>query len=72
MLAPIMSDKAAEPECSLKLIHCKCKHSSREPSGTDACSCRNNELKFVMACGDCRGELCTISEEIEIADDVEA
>lgn len=72
MLAPIMSDKAAEPESSLKLEQCKCKLSSRDPSGTDACSCRNNELKFVMACGDCKGELCKNSEEIEIADDVEA
>ena len=32
----------------------------------------NNELTFVMTCGDCRGELCKNSEEIEIADDVEA
>ncbi len=64
VLAPIMTDLAAAPECLLKFVRCKCKLTSKSPCGTNLCSCRKNGLKCVTACGDCRGESCKNSEEI--------
>ena len=40
------------------MIRCNCKLDSRNPCGTNLCSCRKNGLKLVPACGDCRGDSC--------------
>ena len=64
MLMPIMTDLDPAPDNMLKFIRCKCKVSSRNPCGTNVCSCRKNGLKCVPACRDCRGETCNNSEQI--------
>ena len=63
-LTPVMTDQEVAPESLLKFIRCKCKVSSRNPCGTNICSCRKNGLKCVTACGDCRGENCKNAEEL--------
>ena len=63
-LSPIMTDRAAAPEGLLKFVRCKCKLSSKNPCGTNLCSCRKNGLKCVTACGDCRGENCRNAQDI--------
>ena len=63
MFAPIMTDLAAAPENLQKFVRCKCKLSSKNPCGTNICSCHKNSLKCVTACGDCRGEGCKNAEE---------
>ena len=55
---PIMTALPAAPETLLKSVHCKCKLTSRNPCGTNLCSCRKNGLNYVTACGDCRGLHC--------------
>ena len=62
----VMTDLAAAPESLLKFVRCKCKLSSKNPCGTNLCSCRKNGLKCVTACGDCRGETCKNSDEISL------
>ena len=64
VLIPIMTDFNAAPESLLKFVRCKCKLSSKNPCGTNMCSCRKNGLKCVTACEDCRGEGCKNAEEI--------
>ncbi len=66
MLVPVMTDLTPAPENLLKFVRCKCKLSSRNPCGTNACSCRKNGLKCVSACGDCQGEGCYNSEDASI------
>ena len=61
---PIMTDLDPAPDNMLKFIQCKYKVSSRNPCGTNVCSCHKNGLKCVPACGDCRGETCNNSEQI--------
>ncbi len=56
----------AAPETLLKFVRCKCKLSSRNPCGTNLCSCRKNGLKCATACGDCRGENCKNAEDINV------
>ena len=68
-LTPVMTDIAAAPETLLKFVQCKCKLSSRNPCGTNVCSCRKNGLKCVTACGDCRGQNCRNSEDIILTDE---
>jgi len=63
-LNPIMTDLPAAPEALLKFVRCKCKLTSRNTCGTNACSCRKNGLKCVTACGDCRGLNCQNADEI--------
>ena len=63
-LIPIMTDLNAAPESLLKFVRCRCKLSSKNPCGTNMCSCRKNGLKCVTACEDCRGESCKNAEEI--------
>ncbi|XP_065911780.1 uncharacterized protein [Dysidea avara] len=63
-LNPVMTDLPAAPETLLKFVRCKCKPSSRNPCGTNACSCRKNGLKCVTACGDCRGVNCKNTDDI--------
>ena len=66
----IMTDLDAAPENLLKFIQCKCKVSSKNPCGTNLCMCRKNGLKFVPACGNCRGEACNNSEENVLEEEV--
>ena len=63
-LNPIMTNLPAAPETLLKFVHFKCKLTSRNPCGTNACSCRKNGLKCVTACGDCRGLNCLNADDI--------
>ena len=64
VLVPVMTDLDAAPESLLKFVRCKCKLSSKNPCGSNICSCRKNGLKCVTACGDCRGESCKNAEEV--------
>ena len=70
-LTPVMTDMAAAPENLLKFVCCKCKLSSRNPCGTNACSCCKIGLKCVTACGDCRGENCSNAKDIILAPEEE-
>ena len=63
-LNPIMTDLPTAPETLLKFVHCKCKFTSRNPCGTNACSCHKNGLKCVNACGDYRGLNCLNADDI--------
>jgi hypothetical protein len=63
-LWPIKMDIPPAPENILKFIRCNCKLSSRNPCGTNQCSCRKNDLKCVPACGDCHGNGCHNEEEL--------
>ena len=65
-ISPIMTDLAAGPESLLKFVRCKCKLSSRNPCGTNICSCRKNGLMCVTACGDCRGVNCNNAEDFTL------
>ena len=65
MLIPIMTDLNAAPERLLKFVRCKCRLTSKNPCESNACSGRKNGLKCVTACGDCQGENCKNSEEVE-------
>ena len=65
VLIPIMTDLDAAPKSLLKFVRCKCKLTSKNPCGNNLCSCRKNGLKCVSACGDCRGQNCKNSEEVE-------
>ena len=40
VLIPIMTDLDAAPERLLKFVQCKCKLTSKNPCGSNACSCR--------------------------------
>ena len=63
-LWPIKMDIPPAPENILKFIRCNCKLSSRNPCGTNLCSCRKNDLQCVPACGDCHGIGCHNEEEL--------
>ena len=67
-LAPITTDKPAAPDSLLKFVRCNCKKDTKNPCGSNRCSCRKYGLNCVPACGDCRGENCqnvkVIAEEI--------
>ena len=65
VLIPITTELDAAPDRLLKLVRCKCKLTSKNPYGSNMCSCRKNGLKCVTACGDCQGENCKNSEEVE-------
>ena len=66
VFTPVMTDLAAAPESLLKFVRCKCKLSSKNPCGTNLCSCRKNGLMCVTDCRDCRGETCKNSDEISL------
>jgi len=63
MIEPIKTDLKAAPEWLLKVIRCNCKSTSSKQCMTKVCSCQQNGLKCVHACGDCHGEGCGTSEE---------
>lgn len=48
----------------LKCVSCKCKLSSKNPCGSNTCTCRMHGLKCVTACGECWSEGCKNAEEI--------
>ena len=64
ILEPVMTDLAPAPETLLKFVRCRCKLTSKNPCGSNTCTCRKNGLKCVTACGDCIGESCTNAENI--------
>jgi len=70
-MAPIMTDQNVAPEELLLVIRCNCKLSSRNPCGSNQCSCKRNGIQCVSACGDCRGFGCNNSCDDEISDDEE-
>ena len=59
ILIPIKTDLDAPSDDLLKVILCKCKFSSKNTCGSKQCSCANNRLRCVSACGDCRGVSCS-------------
>ena len=62
-LNPIMTDLPPVPETLLKFVRCKCKLTSKNPCGTNTCSCHKNGLKCVTARGDCRGLNCLNADD---------
>lgn len=70
-MTPIFTDLGAAPEDLLRFVRCKCKSSTKNPCGSNSCSCRKHGLKCVAACGDCRGVTCNNCDEITLEDDVE-
>ena len=60
----VKTDKDVAPENLLKFVRCKCKLTSKNPCGTNTCSCCKNGLKCVTACGDCRGYGCNNAQEV--------
>ena len=67
-MTPITTDKEIAPEELLLVIRCNCKLSSRNPCGSNQCSCQRNGIQCVPACGDCRGMGCNNSSR-EMEDD---
>ncbi|XP_066926559.1 uncharacterized protein [Clytia hemisphaerica] len=57
-LRPIRTIKSVAPPEILKIIKCKCKMSSKNPCGTNLCSCRKNGIPCMPACGNCHGMDC--------------
>ena len=57
-LKPITTDRVIPPPEILHVIRCKCKPTSKNPCGTNLCSCRKNGLKCMSSCGGCHGENC--------------
>ena len=55
---PVLIDEAPPPNETLNVISCNSKVSSKSPCGGSRCSCHNNDLNCVAACGDCRGMKC--------------
>ena len=41
-----------------RVIRCKCELISKNPCGTNICSCRKNGIKCMPACGNCHGNNC--------------
>ena len=61
---PVMTDMNTAQDSLLKIIQYKYKLSSKNPCGSNICSCHKNGLKCVTACGDCTGDGCKNAEEI--------
>ena len=70
-LTPITTDKPIAPEHLLKFIRCKCKKDTKNPCGSNRCSCKKYGLACVAACGDCRGQHCHNSSSGVIENDDE-
>lgn len=69
-LQPIITDQEIAPEELLSVIRCNCKLSSRNPCGSNQCSCKRNGIYCVTACGDCQGINCENNEKkIDFDDD---
>ena len=61
VLVPVTTDEAAADDELLGVVRCR----SQNPCGGSRCSCCNNGLKCVPACGDCR---CAGSQNLEKTD----
>ena len=70
-MIPVTSDQPPAPDHLLKIVRCNCKMTSRNPCSSRTCSCRSNGLRCVPACGDCRGDSCHNSSELDVPDDLE-
>lgn len=57
-MQPIKTWKEIAPAEIIKVIKCNCKLSSKNPCGTNLCSCRKNGIKCMPACGNCHGNDC--------------
>jgi len=55
---PRPTDQEPAPQELLKIISCSCKPSARSHSDTNRCTCRNNGLTCIAACGNCYGADC--------------
>ena len=55
---PIPTDIEPGPPELLKVIRCQCKPSARSHCNTSKCTCRNNGLTCIAACGHCHGNDC--------------
>ena len=66
---PIMTDKPPAPNDILNVIRCNCKVTTKNPCGSNICSCRASGLNCVAACGDCRGSECRNLSEIVLEDE---
>ena len=64
-LTPIATDNEVAPAQLLKFVRCKCKISTKNPCGTNICSCRKYGMACVAACGDCRGENCCNTSKVD-------
>jgi hypothetical protein len=67
-LTPVMTDESPGPNELLNVIRCKCKTTSRNPCGTNLCSCKQNNLQCVSACDNCHGNLCNNCDETSDAE----
>ena len=71
-LRPIKCDAEPAPSELLKLVRCKCNPNNKNSCGILTCTCKKHGLRYVAACGGCRGELCTNKEfEIDSSSDEE-
>ena len=55
---PIPTDLEPGPKELLKVIRCSCKPSVRNHCNTGKCTCPNNGLNCIEACGHCHGTEC--------------
>ena len=65
ILVPVMTDEAPAPDEILNVVRCNCQVTLKNPCGGSRCSCRNNGLHCVAACGDCRGTECENCDKCE-------
>ena len=70
VLVPIPTDKEIAPPDLLQIVRCKCKMSSRNPCGTNVCSCRKNGILCMPACGGCHGEDCNNKQVFRISNNI--
>ena len=68
-LVPMTTNLPVAPDTFLKFIRCKCKKDSKNPCGSNRCSCRKYGLNCVAACGDCRGENCRNIRKVELEEE---
>jgi len=59
------------PRVYWSLYDANSKLTSKNPCGTNKCSCRENGLKCVTACDVCRGKNCKNLEEVEEDDTID-
>ena len=61
--ASVKTDIDPAPEWLLNYVRCQCKQTSKNPCGTQTCSCRKNGLSCVQVCSGCHGESCNNQSE---------
>ena len=64
-MEPIPTDLEAAPETILRKLRCKC-NPTKSRCANNNCSCRQNGLKCVAACGGCHGQNCSNSEPVDL------